>query len=53
MIGHPQLDTPAYGWVESLFVQGGILISATLVIAVNLSVDLLYGWANPRIRHGR
>jgi dipeptide transport system permease protein len=34
-------------------VQGGILISATLVIAVNLSVDLLYGWANPRIRHGR
>ena len=32
-------------------VQGGILISATLVIAVNLGVDLLYGWINPRIRH--
>ncbi len=29
VIGHPQLDTPAYGWVESLFVQGGIL-KATL-----------------------
>ena len=32
-------------------VQGGILITATLVIVVNLIVDLLYGWANPRIRH--
>lgn len=29
VISHPQLDAPAYGWVESLFVQGGIL-KATL-----------------------
>ncbi|MEN3110212.1 ABC transporter permease subunit [Uliginosibacterium paludis] len=34
-------------------VQGGILMSATLVILVNLIVDLLYGAANPRIRHAR
>ena len=34
-------------------VQGGILISATLVIAVNLGVDLLYGWVNPRIRYAK
>ena len=34
-------------------VQGGILISATLVIAVNLAVDLLYGWVNPRIRYAK
>ena len=34
-------------------VQGGILITATLVIVVNLVVDLAYGWANPRIRHAR
>ncbi len=34
-------------------VQGGILISATLVIVVNLGVDVLYGWLDPRIRHGR
>jgi len=34
-------------------VQGGILISATLVIVVNLLVDLLYGWINPRIRHAK
>jgi dipeptide transport system permease protein len=33
-------------------VQGGILLIAALVISVNLFVDLLYGVANPRIRHG-
>ena len=32
-------------------VQGGILLVAGIVIAVNLAVDLLYGVANPRIRH--
>jgi dipeptide transport system permease protein len=34
-------------------VQGGILITATLVILVNLTVDLLYGLVNPRIRHSK
>jgi dipeptide transport system permease protein len=34
-------------------VQGGILLIATLVIIVNLIVDLLYGVVNPRIRHAR
>ena len=33
-------------------VQGGILLIATIVIAVNLIVDALYGVVNPRIRHG-
>ena len=32
-------------------VQGGILLSATTIIVVNLVVDLLYGVINPRIRH--
>ncbi len=34
-------------------VQGGILLTAMLVIIVNLVVDLLYGVINPRIRHPR
>jgi dipeptide transport system permease protein len=34
-------------------VQGGILITATLVIGVNLLVDVLYGLINPRIRHAK
>src|SRR6195952_2406025 len=34
-------------------VQGGILITASLVIVVNLLVDLMYGLINPRIRHAR
>ncbi|NBC33774.1 MAG: ABC transporter permease subunit [Alphaproteobacteria bacterium] len=33
--------------------QGGILLIATAVILVNLTVDLLYGIINPRIRHAR
>src|SRR5512135_2013351 len=32
-------------------VQGGILLSASIIIVVNLAVDLLYGVINPRIRH--
>jgi dipeptide transport system permease protein len=32
-------------------VQGGILLSATVIIGVNLIVDVLYGVINPRIRH--
>ena len=32
-------------------VQGGILLSATVIIGVNLVVDVLYGVINPRIRH--
>ena len=34
-------------------VQGGILITATLVIVVNLLVDLMYAVVNPRIRHAK
>ncbi|MBF0209940.1 MAG: ABC transporter permease subunit [Desulfamplus sp.] len=32
-------------------VQGGILIISSLIIFVNLLVDMLYGVVNPRIRH--
>lgn len=32
-------------------VQSGVLIVATLIIFVNLLVDVLYGIINPRIRH--
>lgn len=34
-------------------VQGGVLLVAAVVITVNLLIDLLYGWINPRIRHAR
>ncbi|MCA3554559.1 ABC transporter permease subunit [Aestuariivirga sp.] len=33
--------------------QGGIMLIATIVIIVNLLVDMLYGLINPRIRHAR
>ena len=31
--------------------QGGVLLVATVVMGVNLFVDILYGLINPRIRH--
>jgi dipeptide transport system permease protein len=31
--------------------QGGILLISSLVIIVNVLVDVLYGAINPRIRH--
>jgi dipeptide transport system permease protein len=33
--------------------QGGIMLISTIVIVVNLIVDLLYGLINPRIRHAQ
>jgi dipeptide transport system permease protein len=45
--------------VEGIFrrdypvLQGGILLLGIMVMTVNLSVDLLYGVINPRIRHAR
>src|SRR5437773_885824 len=33
--------------------QGGVMLVSTLIILVNLGVDLLYGVINPRIRHGQ
>jgi len=33
--------------------QGGVLLVSTVVILVNLGVDVLYGLINPRIRHGQ
>jgi dipeptide transport system permease protein len=43
--------------VDSVFkrdypvIQGGLLIIAGIIMLVNLTVDLLYGFVNPRIRH--
>ena len=34
-------------------VQSGILLVATMIICVNLLVDVLYGVINPRIRHAK
>lgn len=33
--------------------QGGIMLISTVVILVNLVIDLLYGLINPRIRHAK
>ncbi len=34
-------------------IQGGLLLTATIFVVVNLVVDLLYAYFDPRIRYGR
>lgn len=34
-------------------IQSGILLIASIIIVVNLLVDLAYAWANPRLRGGK
>ena len=33
-------------------VQGTVLVVGVVYVSVNLSVDLLYGWIDPRVRLG-
>lgn len=40
VIGHPELDMPAYGWVESLYVEGGVM-KATLERTVSEFADMV------------
>ncbi len=64
LLGGAILTETIFSWpgigkwmVDSIFrrdypsVQGGLLLIATIVMIVNLIVDLLYGLINPRIRH--
>lgn len=39
--------------LEYPVVQSGILLVATMIICVNLLVDVLYGVINPRVRHAK
>mgnify|MGYP006352703461 FL=1 len=33
-------------------VLGMVIFYAVLILLLNLAVDLVYGWLDPRIRHG-
>jgi peptide/nickel transport system permease protein len=33
-------------------IQAIIMMSATIILMLNLVIDLLYGWINPRVRYG-
>ncbi|MGF1620533.1 MAG: ABC transporter permease subunit [Rhodomicrobiaceae bacterium] len=64
LLGGAILTETIFSWpgigkwmVDSIFrrdypsVQGGLLLIACMVMVVNLIVDVLYGFINPRIRH--
>lgn len=47
-IGKWLLDAVVKGDYQAL--QGGILITTTLVIFINATIELIQGWLNPRVR---
>jgi len=49
--GMGRLSVDAVFSKDYTVIQSIILISATMVVLVNLAVDLLYGWLDPRIRY--
>jgi dipeptide transport system permease protein len=66
LLGGAILTETIFSWpgvgkwlVDSIFrrdyasVQGSLLIIATIVVVVNLTVDVLYSLINPRLRYGR
>jgi dipeptide transport system permease protein len=50
-VGHWLIDSISRRDYPAL--QGGVMLVSTVVILVNLVVDVLYGAINPRIRHVR
>ena len=32
-------------------IQGGLLVTALMFVLINLAVDVLYAWLDPRIRY--
>ena len=37
---------------DYVVIQGGTLVIATIIVVVNIIVDISYGWLDPRIRYG-
>jgi dipeptide transport system permease protein len=31
-------------------IQGGVLLITVMIVVINLTVDLIYAWVNPRLR---
>ncbi len=51
--GIGQLILSAIGMRDYPIVQGAVIFTAVMFMLTNLLVDLLYGYLDPRIRHGR
>ena len=49
--GMGRLLVSAVGNLDYAYVQGIILIIAATVVAINVFIDIVYGWADPRIRY--
>lgn len=50
--GVGRLTVDAILWKDYPLVQGCVLFVASVYLLVNLAIDLLYAWLDPRIRYG-
>lgn len=50
--GIGELAVKAIGWRDFAITQAIILVSAVTYVMVNLVIDILYAWADPRIKLG-
>lgn len=50
--GIGELAVKAIGWRDFAITQAIILVSAVTYVVVNLIIDILYAWADPRIKLG-
>ena len=50
--GIGRLAVQAVHWRDYPLIQAVVLISALLFVFLNLIVDLLYRWVDPRAHHG-
>lgn len=48
--GIGELAVKAIGWRDFTLIQAIILISAVTYVLINLIVDILYAWADPRVK---
>ena len=50
--GMGKLGVEAIFTHDVVLIQGVVLLTALWVLLVNLTVDILYAWLDPRIRFG-
>ena len=48
--GSANWRSPRFRASDLSMIQGIVVLSAVVVVVVNLVIDLLYGWVNPKAR---
>jgi peptide/nickel transport system permease protein/oligopeptide transport system permease protein len=49
--GLGRLLITSIAWRDYPVIQGGLLLTASIYVFVNIMVDILYAWLDPRVRY--